>query len=153
MSEKNSVCIICNEGSTSSKRQTNNPDMIDTLVDWCNERLILGQSDIKQLSDRLASFSETERKYVCYHSECRKPIINMSMIARLRSGVSESGQIHMYVLRDRLDALSTRLTLHGLRGQNLPQKPRCVYSHPVASVQMTLQDLFTVLSLTGYVKA
>ena len=55
MSEKNSVCIICNEGSTSSKRLTNNPDMIDKLVDCCNERLSLGKSDIKQLSDRLAS--------------------------------------------------------------------------------------------------
>ena len=28
MSEKNSLCIICNEGSTSSKKLTNNPDMI-----------------------------------------------------------------------------------------------------------------------------
>ena len=54
MSEKNSVCIICNEGSTSSKRQTNNPAMIDKWVDCCNEQLSLGQSDIKQLSDRLA---------------------------------------------------------------------------------------------------
>ena len=85
MSEKNSVCNICNEGSTSSKRLTNNPDMIDKLVDCCNERLSSGQSDIKQLSDRLASLSEPERKYVCYHSERRKPIVNMSMIARLRS--------------------------------------------------------------------
>ena len=50
MSEKNSVCIICNKGSTSSKRLTNNPDMIDKLVDCCNEQ---GQSYIKQLSDHL----------------------------------------------------------------------------------------------------
>ena len=28
MSEKNSGCIICNEGSTTSKRLTNNPDMV-----------------------------------------------------------------------------------------------------------------------------
>ena len=42
----------------------------------------------------------------------------------------------MYVLRDRLGALSTRLTLHGLIGQNLPHKPRCVYSHPEASVHI-----------------
>ena len=76
MSEKNSVCIICNEGSTSSKRLTNNPDMIDKLVDCFNERLSLGQSDIKQLSDRLASLRDSERKYVCYHRECRKPIVN-----------------------------------------------------------------------------
>ena len=59
MSEKNSVCIFCNEGSTSSKRLTNNPDMIDTFFDCCNERLFLGQSYIKQLSDRLDSLSES----------------------------------------------------------------------------------------------
>ena len=85
MSENNSVCIFCNEGSTSSKRLTNNPDMIDKLVDCCNERLSLGQSYIKQLSGRLASLSESECKCVRYHSECRKHIVNMSMIARLRS--------------------------------------------------------------------
>ena len=72
ISENNIVCIFCNEGSTSSKRLTNNPDMIDKLVDCCNERLFLGQSYIKQLCDRLASLSESE-------------IVNMSMIARLRS--------------------------------------------------------------------
>ena len=84
MSEKNSGCIFCNEGSTSSKRLTNNPDMIEKLVDCCNERLSLGQSYIKQLSDRLASLSESECKSGRYHSKCRKPIVNMSMIARLR---------------------------------------------------------------------
>ena len=72
MSENNCVCIFCNEGSPSSKRLTNNPDLIDKLVDCCNERLSLGQSYIKQLSDRLASLSESERKCVRYHSECRK---------------------------------------------------------------------------------
>ena len=40
---------------------------------------------IKQLSDRLASLSEYERKCVRYNSECRKPIVNLSMIAWLRS--------------------------------------------------------------------
>ena len=66
--------------------------MIDKLVDCCYERLSLGQSDVKQLADRLASLSESERKYVCYHSEYRKPIVNMSMVARLRSKRVSSGQ-------------------------------------------------------------
>ena len=44
MSEKNSVCITCNEGSTSSKRLTNNPYVIDKLGDCCNQPLSLGQS-------------------------------------------------------------------------------------------------------------
>ena len=103
MSEKNSVFIFSNEGSPSSKRLTNHPDMIDKLVDCCNERLSLGQSYIKQLSDRLASLSESERKCVRYHRECRKPIVNMSMIAWLRSKrVRSDSPVDPYVLRDRL---------------------------------------------------
>ena len=82
MSEENSVCIFCNEGSTSSKRLTNNPDKV---FDCCSERLSLGQSYIKHVSDRIASLSEYERKSGLYHSKCRKPIVNMSMNARLRS--------------------------------------------------------------------
>ena len=50
MSEKNSVCIICNDGSTSSKILANIPDMIDKLIDCCNERLPLGQTDIKLIA-------------------------------------------------------------------------------------------------------
>ena len=95
MSEKNSVCIICNEGSTSSKRLTNNPDMIDKLVDCCNERLSLGQSDIKQLSDRIASLSESERKYLCYQN-IGNPLSTWAWLNG--SGVSESGKIHLNVL-------------------------------------------------------
>ena len=62
MDEQNqgqSVCIICNESPTSNKGLVNNQQMIDGLVS-CNERLSLGdgQSDIKELTDRLASLSD-----------------------------------------------------------------------------------------------
>ena len=80
-----SVCIICNEGATSSKRLVNNPNMIEDLYHCCNERLSLGQTDVKPLIDCLASLNELERKAACYHSECRKPIVNKSVIERLRS--------------------------------------------------------------------
>ena len=85
MSEKNSVCIICSEGASSNKRLINNPDMIDELVYCCNERLFFGQSEFKHLTDRVSSLSVSERPSACYHSECRKPIVNKSMIERLRS--------------------------------------------------------------------
>ena len=102
--------------------------MIDNLVDCCNERLSLGQSDIKQLS------------WLNLNANMYVIIVNvgnpLSICVWLHgSWISESGQIHLYVLRDRMGALSTRLTLHGIRRYHLPQKPRCVYSHPVASVQ------------------
>ena len=57
--------------------------MIHDLHHCCNERLTLGQSDIKQLADRLASLNESECESVCY-SECRKPIVNKKLIERLR---------------------------------------------------------------------
>ena len=144
MYEKNSECIICNEGSTSSKRLTNNPDMIDTFFYCCNERLSLGQSYIKQLSDRLASLSESERKYGRYHSKCRKPIVS---IARPRSKRVRSDSP---VCLARSPGRPINMTDSALpKRTNVPQKPRSVYYHPVASVQMTLQDLFTGPSLTG----
>ena len=78
------VCIICNEGVALNNNLTSNPEMIEHLYECCKERLSLGQTDIKSLTDRLASMSEVERKSVYYHSECRKPIVNKSMIERLR---------------------------------------------------------------------
>ena len=121
--------------------------MIDKLVDCCYERLSLGQSDIKQLSDRLASLSESECKYVCYHSECRKPIVNMSMIARLRSK-RVSSDSPVCLARSPGRPINTSDSTRPKRTKSTP-KAKVVYSHPVASVQMTLHDLFTVLSLKG----
>ena len=136
MSEKNSVCIFC-------KRLTNNPDMIDKLVDSCNERLSLGQSYIKQLSARLASLSESERKSGRYHSKCRKPIVNMSMTARLRSKRVRSDS-HVCLARSSGHPINTTDSARPMRTKSAIKAKVCV-----ASVQMTLQDLFTVLSLTG----
>ena len=127
MSEKNSVCIICNEGSTSSKRLTNTPDMIDKLVDCFNERLSLGQSDIKQLSDRLASLSESERKYVCYHSQCRKPIVNMSMIAQLRSKQVRSDS-PVCLARSPGRPINTTDSARPKRTKSTPKAKVCVFS-------------------------
>ena len=80
MSEKNCVCVICNEGATSSKRLINNPDMVDELVSYCKVRLSLGETGIKQLTDHLVGLSESECKLVYYHSEFQKTIVNKSMI-------------------------------------------------------------------------
>ena len=127
MSEKNSVCIFCNEGSTSSKRLTNNPDMIDKLVECCNERLSLGQSYITQLSDRLTSWSESERKCVRYHSECRKPIVNMSMIARLRSKRVRSDS-PVYLARSAGRPINTTDSARPKRSKSTPKAKVCVFS-------------------------
>ena len=81
----NSMCIICNEGATSSKRLIQNPEMLDELVHSSTERLSLGENNLKGLSDKLVSLSECERKRAFYHSECRKPIVNKSNIERLKS--------------------------------------------------------------------
>ena len=81
---KKSVCIICNEGPTSNKRLVNNVTTVDQLITCCNERLSFGDSELKPLNDRLAGLSESARKSVCYNSKCRKPIVNRTLIERLR---------------------------------------------------------------------
>ena len=58
--------------------------MIADLVTCCNERLSLGELEIKPLCDRLNSLSESEKGSVYYHSECRKPVVNKVNIERLR---------------------------------------------------------------------
>ena len=78
------LCVICNEGSTQpSKKLISSSEMITDLVKCCNERLSLGELEIKQLCDRLNSLSETEKISVYYHSECRKPLVNKVNIERL----------------------------------------------------------------------
>lgn len=83
MSSTVSVCIIRNKGATSINKVINNADMIDDLVHNFNERLSLCQIDLKQLSCRLASVSEPQRKCLCYHSECRKTFANRTLIDQL----------------------------------------------------------------------
>ena len=82
---KLSCLIWCHEGAALNKSPISNPEMIEHLYESCKERLSLRQNDIKSLTDRLASVSEVERKSEYYHSECRKSVVNRSMIERLRS--------------------------------------------------------------------
>ncbi|KAG0719847.1 hypothetical protein GWK47_049648 [Chionoecetes opilio] len=86
MSEEDGVCVICKEGATSKKRLVNNPVMTDEILQHCQERVSLGdtESDIHRLLNYLSGLIEGELKYVRYHSECRKPIVNKNKIERLR---------------------------------------------------------------------
>lgn len=124
------------------KKMINNPDMIDELVHCCQERMSYGQNDIKELSDRLASLNDATRKSVCYHSECRKPIVNKSMIERLKNKRSLSDPQTCVARGPGLPVLPT---LSGPKEQKPSQRQRCVCSRPVASVLMRLhQNLSTV---------
>ncbi|KAG0729712.1 hypothetical protein GWK47_029788 [Chionoecetes opilio] len=86
MSEEDGVCVICKEGATTKKRLVNNPVMTDEILQHCQERVSLGdtESDIHRLLNYLSGLNEGELKYVRYHSECRKPIVNKNKIGRLR---------------------------------------------------------------------
>jgi len=97
------VCIICHEGASPNKGLISNPEMIEHLYESCKERLSLEQTDIKSLTDRLASLSDVECKSAYYHSECRKPIVNRGMIERLRGAkrysmeITKSGNYRKYL--------------------------------------------------------
>ena len=122
--------------------------MIDKLVDCCNERLSVGQNDIKQLSDRLASLSESERKYVCYHTECRNAIVNMSMIARLRSKRVRSDS-PVCLARSPGRPINTTDYARPKRTKSTPKAKACVFSSCSFCPNDSAGYIFTVLSLTG----
>ena len=59
--------------------------MIQELLDCCKERVSLGENDFHFLVDHLESLSETDLSSACYHTECQKPIVNKTIIARPRA--------------------------------------------------------------------
>ena len=76
--------MICKTGATPSKRLVKDEAMISDLLTCCRERLSLGQHEYQNLTDHLSGFNQLDLKSVLYHSECRKPIVNKSLIERLR---------------------------------------------------------------------
>ena len=81
---KNPFCVICNEGETSKKSLVCNPAMIEDLVSCCRERVSAGETKFDELLKHLSGLNEEEVKTVQYHNECRKPIVNKTVIARLK---------------------------------------------------------------------
>ena len=103
----------------------------------------LGQSDIEQLSDRLASLSESERKYVCPNA-----IVNMSMIARLRSKRVRSDS-PVCLARSPGRPINTTDSAWPKRKKSTPKAKACVFSSCSFCPNDTAGYIFTVLSLTG----
>lgn len=80
-----SVCIICHEGASATLIFVSNPSMLQELMNWCKERMALGQTNLKTIADRLESLKETAQASVQYYSESRKPIVNKAKTGRLRT--------------------------------------------------------------------
>ena len=83
--DKNFVSVICREGETSKKGLICNPLMIEDLVSCCRERVSLGETKFEELLNFFSGLNEGGVKTVKYHNDCRKPIVNKIMIARLKS--------------------------------------------------------------------
>ena len=127
MSEKKNVCVICSEGATSTKKLINNPGMIDELLKCCYERQSLGQCDTKQLTDYLGSLSESGLKALYYHSECRKPIVNKSMIERLRAK-RERSDSPAYSVRGRGRPSTESDSARPKRRKSVPKEEVCLFA-------------------------
>ena len=91
MSQNSSVCIICKKGTAPSNKLIRNPEMIKNLASCCDERLSLGQNDIKELCDCLRNLTDSDLNTTYYHSECRKPLVNMQNIETIRVQFSSCG--------------------------------------------------------------
>ena len=127
MSEKKNVCVICSEGATSTKKLINNPGMIDELLKCCYERQSLGQCDTKQLTDYLGRLSESGLKALYYHSECRKPIVNKSMIERLRAK-RERSDSPAYSVQGRGRPSTESDSARHKRRKSVPKEEVCLFA-------------------------
>lgn len=101
--------------------------MVADLVKCCNERLSLGELEIKQLCDRLNSLSESEKSSVYYHSECRKPLVNKVNIERLRTKRSRC-ESPASSLRGPGRPSCSSDTPRPKRTKNVPKSQICVFS-------------------------
>ena len=123
------LCVICNEGSTQpSKKLISSSEMITDLVKCCNERLSLGELEIKQLCDRLNSLSETEKSSVYYHSECRKTLVNKVNIERLRRTKRSSRESPSSSLHRPGRPSSSGETPRPKRAKIVPKSQICIFS-------------------------
>lgn len=80
-----SCCVICGKRDTPTNRLLNQPEMITDLIQCCTERVALGQSETQDIVDRLTGINKSDK--ICYHSSCRKPLVNKSKLNRLREAV------------------------------------------------------------------
>ena len=83
--DKKLLFVICNEGGTKNKTLVCNPVMIEDLKYCCHERVTLGETKYNELLVSLSAMTEKEINCVQYHKECRKPIVNKTVIARLKA--------------------------------------------------------------------
>ncbi|KAG0717672.1 hypothetical protein GWK47_053947 [Chionoecetes opilio] len=131
MSEEDGVCVICKEGATSKKRLVNNPVMTDEILQHCQERVSLG-------------LNEGELKYVRYHSECRKPIVNKNKIERLRKRSRTESPVCAPRGPGRLQVL---WDLFGQSGQRLiPRNKLCLFSNCDSVPRMTQSHCSVILT-------
>ena len=50
--------------------------MIETLMISITERISLGKTDLRPILLRYDNANVSGQKIICYHSECRKPLVN-----------------------------------------------------------------------------
>jgi len=149
MSEDIKVCVICKKGANPSKRPVNDATMITDLLTCCRERVSLGQSKNQKLTDHLSGFNELELKSVYYHSECRKPIVNKSLIERLRGKwirpdtpvpCSNRGPVH---------PSSATWFVRPKRSHTLPKEEVCLFSSCDFCPKAAPEPLHRVVSAMG----
>ena len=59
--------------------------MIEDLEYCCHERVTLAETKYNELLVSLSAMTEKEINCVQYHNECQKPIVNKTVIARLKA--------------------------------------------------------------------
>ena len=78
------TCIICKAGDSETKKLVRNPQLqhVEDLKVKVGERVSLGDTKLRPLSEYLKSSSDISD--IVYHSDCRKALLHVNDIERLR---------------------------------------------------------------------
>lgn len=118
--------MICGEGQQPKRNLLKNLDHVG-LINCCRERASLGETKWTALADKLTEMTVLERESLCYHSECRKPIVNRTSIDRLmqRKRRSESPLTRVGPGRP---STSTGGSTRPKRSKTTPKAAVCLFS-------------------------
>jgi hypothetical protein len=152
------ICIICKEEDSVNNKLVDKHDisLVRDLKERVVERASLGDVQLKSLADHLSSLSESDLRNVCYHSKCRKPLVNKANLEMCRKRAhsqtpifsdasSTSDVVPVAPKRGRPPKTETSEGARPLRQKVLPKEKKCVF-HTCSFCPKSSQELHKVSS-------
>ena len=127
------VCIVCK--SDSKKRVADHDvDKIQDILHYAKRLADLGEVAFRPLSDFLSSLSKSDLEKVRYHSDCRKRVVNKSLLERAerKKAHLDTPTAAQPVKRGRPAKSSSSTSRVNRHTGVIPKEIACIFAPPTA---------------------